>query len=297
MKRISRREALKTGSRFFMGAVAGAGLNFFLPGCSGTDLDQSAIDDILEKTEIADIKNIKLSVLYDNVSYKKEMATYWGFSCAVQGLDKTILFDTGMYESTLMSNMLKLGIDPHQIDELVISHDHPDHVGGAMKFLENSSDINVSLVKSFGSSFKTEVKKRGLNLREINQPCLITKNSFSTGEMKNFTKNEHSLVIRTNKGSIIITGCAHPGVTEIAEQTKKITNEEVLLIMGGFHIMNDLGTKTKKIVHQLKDLGVKFIAPSHCTGREAIEIFSKAYGPKFINSGVGRIITANDFVG
>ncbi len=296
MKRISRREVLRTTSHFFVGAIAGAGLNLVLQGCADTSSDQSAIDDIMKKTEMADIKNIKLTVLYDNVLYKKEMATYWGFSCAVQGLDKNILFDTGMYENTLMSNMLKLGIDPSKIDELVISHDHPDHVGGAMMFLENSSDINVSLVKSFGSSFKKEVKKRGLNLREIDQPCLITKNSFSTGEMKNFTKNEHALVIRTNKGSIIITGCAHPGVVEIVEQTKKITNEDVLLVMGGFHIMNDLGTKTKKIVHGLKDLGVNFIAPSHCTGGGAIEIFSKAYGPKFINSGVGRIITANDFI-
>ncbi len=47
---------------------------------------------------------------------------------------------------------------------------------------------------------------------------------------------------------------------------------------------------------QLKDLGVKFIAPSHCTGREAIEIFSTIYGRRFINSGVGLIITANDFI-
>lgn len=55
--------------------------------------------------------------------------------------------------------------------------------------------------------------------------------------MKNFVRNEHSLVIFTDNGLIILTGCAHPGVVEIVERAKKITKQEVLLVAGGFHFL------------------------------------------------------------
>jgi 7,8-dihydropterin-6-yl-methyl-4-(beta-D-ribofuranosyl)aminobenzene 5'-phosphate synthase len=37
----------------------------------------------------------------------------------------------------------------------------------------------------------------------------------------------------------------------------------------------------------MKKVGVKRIAPSHCTGDTAIEVFSEVFGDSFIPSGVG----------
>jgi len=298
MKKISRREAIKKGGQLVIGAAAGTSLNIVFSGCSNQEPSRSVIADVMKNAEKADIENIKLTVIYDNMYYKKGLPRDWGFSCLVQGIDKTILFDTGGNDRIFMSNMSKLKINPHQIDELVISHDHWDHTGGAIPFLKTRSNIKVALVKSFRSDFKRTVKKYGSCITEIDQPKMITKNCITTGEMKNFVKNEHSLVILTNKGSIIITGCAHPGVVEIVERVKKITSDEVLLVMGGFHLLNNVNQKIQKIVQQLKELGVSYIAPSHCSGGEKqYEIFSELYGSKLINSGIGRIITANDLVG
>ncbi|MCP4020956.1 MAG: MBL fold metallo-hydrolase, partial [Desulfobacteraceae bacterium] len=193
-------------------------------------------------------------------------------------------------------NMSKLSIDPKQIDELVISHDHPDHVGGAMKLIESHPDMNTTLVKSFHSISKSSVQKLGGKFVAIDQPAIITKNCLSTGQMKNISKNEHSLVISTDKGSIVITGCAHPGVSDIAARAKKITGQKILLVMGGFHLMNTLRPAVRKITKQLKDLGVQYVAPSHCTGGEASEVFAEAFGKNFLDSGVGRVITAKDLI-
>jgi len=73
------------------------------------------------------------------------LETAWGFSCLVDGLEKTILFDTGGNSSMLLSNMRKLGVDPQKVEIIVISHLHSDHVGGLRGFLEKDHNLNVFL--------------------------------------------------------------------------------------------------------------------------------------------------------
>ena len=295
MSVITRRESIKKAGRFLVGAATCAIYPSFLSGCSDKELDQSIVAHISKKTSYADIGKLKLTVLYDNIPYKKGLRTDWGFSCLVEGIDKPILFDAGRYDDLFLSNLSKLQIDSHQIDNLFISHDHPDHIGGVLKFLEIRPEINLALVKSFRAGFKKAVRKLGADITEIDRPSPVTNNCFSVGEMKSFVKNEHALVILTDKGSIIITGCAHTGIVEIVERTKKITNDEVLLVMGGFHLLMDGGSSIRKKATRLKELGVQYVAPTHCSGEEAQQIFARLYSDRYLDSGLGRIITANDF--
>ena len=48
--------------------------------------------------------------------------------------------------------------------------------------------------------------------------------------------------------------------------------------------------KIKKIVKEIYKLDVENVAPSHCTGEEAIRTFKQIFGDNFIKSGVGRVI-------
>jgi len=46
---------------------------------------------------------------------------------------------------------------------------------------------------------------------------------------------EQSLIIKSAKGLIIITGCAHPGIVNIVKKAKEIfPNENVYLVLGYF---------------------------------------------------------------
>ena len=75
-------------------------------------------------------EKIVLTVVYENNPYKAGLKTNWGFACVIEGMEHTILFDTGGDSPTLLANMDKMGIDPKSIDLLVLSHEHNDHVGG-----------------------------------------------------------------------------------------------------------------------------------------------------------------------
>ena len=90
-----------------------------------------------------------ITVICDNYPYKEGLNTSWGFSCLIKGLEKTILFDTGVSGTILLANMTKLGIHPEDIDLVVLSHDHDDHVGGLPGFLEKYHDVTVYFPNTF----------------------------------------------------------------------------------------------------------------------------------------------------
>ncbi len=105
--------------------------------------------------------SLRAIVVYDNNPYDERLKTDWGFSCFVVGLEKSILFDTGADGQTLLSNMEKLGIQPEQIDVVVLSHIHRDHTGGLEELLARNSRIEVWLPHFFPSDFKEGGPQKG----------------------------------------------------------------------------------------------------------------------------------------
>jgi len=78
---------------------------------------------------------MKITILYDNTAFRKDLQADWGFSALVEVEDTPkILFDTGGNRKILLSNMGKLGIDPVSIDEIFISHLHFDRTGSLLTF-------------------------------------------------------------------------------------------------------------------------------------------------------------------
>ena len=240
------------------------------------------------------VKNLSITVSYDNNPYKERLKTAWGFSCVVSGAEKTILFDTGGDGSILLTNMEELDINPGKIDLIVLSHIHGDHVGGLPSFIEKNSEVVVYLPKSFPRKFKKRVKEYGAKVVEVQEPLKICEGVYSTGEIGTLIK-EQSLIIYIEKGLIVITGCAHPGIVKIVNKAKDLIKDDVLLVMGGFHLDGESKGEIENIIFSFRKLGVNYIGPCHCSGDVARQLFKKEYGDNFINVGVGKVINMDYF--
>src|SRR5262249_16015967 len=81
---------------------------------------------------------------------------------------------------------------------------------------------------------------------------------------------ELSLALKTGKGVVLITGCSHSKVEEIIRATKQFIANPVELVEGGFHLFPYDSNYISKLAWQMKDeLGVRRVAPAHCTGNLA----------------------------
>jgi 7,8-dihydropterin-6-yl-methyl-4-(beta-D-ribofuranosyl)aminobenzene 5'-phosphate synthase len=238
---------------------------------------------------LAVAENLELTIIYDNNPYNEKLETRWGFSCLVEGPESTILFDVGGEGSVLLHNMEKLKINPKEVDIIILSHTHYDHIGGLPDFLKANPKVTVYMPVSLPLNIKDIVKDAGAQLVDVHEPVKICKDVYSTGELGTFIKEE-SLIIKTVKGLVIITGCAHPGIVNVVEEAKNLLKTDVYLVLGGFHLcwMNPI--KINSIIKGLKVLGVMKVAPCHCSGDVARNLFKKAYENDFILLGVGKKI-------
>lgn len=232
---------------------------------------------------------VTMITVYDNYQHDPELRTGWGFSCLIEADGKKILFDTGGEGPTLLHNMEKLRIDPKTIDAVVLSHAHGDHTGGLMDFLQINPGVRVFLPKSFPGDFKREVGSLKAEVVEVGDSVSISERVSTTGELGTSIK-EQSLLVKTSKGLVVITGCAHPGIVDIVKHAKKITGEDIYLVLGGFHLLRASQLELKEIIKSIRELGVKKAAPCHCSGDQTRELFQREYQEDFIANGVGMKI-------
>jgi 7,8-dihydropterin-6-yl-methyl-4-(beta-D-ribofuranosyl)aminobenzene 5'-phosphate synthase len=107
-----------------------------------------------------------------------------------------------------------------------------------------------------------------------------------TGEAKPDTMPEdQALVIRTAKGLVVITGCAHAGVVNTALYASKMLGQKfpIYALIGGLHLFemkvgdNQTPGTLAWTADQLSspDLKISYLLGAHCTGLEALEYLRK----------------------
>jgi len=227
-----------------------------------------------------------ITVIYDNRALN-ELESGWGFSALIRFGEHTILFDSGGDGKKLLRNSRKLGINPKEINCIFLSHIHGDHTGGIWSVLEENPNVEVYLPTSFPPEFKLRVRQYGAAVVEISVGSEILPKVYSTGEMG--TIKEQAILLETSRGLVVVTGCSHPGILNVAKKAKKIKND-IHLIAGGFHLFGMGKRELKKIAENLKALGVQKVMPCHCSGDKARKTFKEEFEKDYIDCYAGKMV-------
>ena len=241
---------------------------------------------------------VLVTVLYDNHALRTDLRGDHGFACLVEGLGQTVLFDTGASGEILLANMEALGVDPRDIDAVVLSHAHSDHTGGLSALLAVDSGVVVYYPGALPPDLVRSVQAAGAVAVPVEAATSICPGLTMTAPLGGSVA-ESGLVIDSETGrtpeaapggAVLITGCAHPGVVAMAQAAADLSGGSLYAILGGFHLANASGAQVETIIAALERLGVQRCGPAHCTGDAATALMCRAFGAGFVDMGVGAVI-------
>ena len=90
-------------------------------------------------------------------------------------------------------------------------------------------------------------------------------------------------------GLVVLTGCGHAGIVNIARYARRLTGVDTLhAVVGGFHLNGPLYARILgPTVDALADLAPQVIVPAHCTGWDASRAIAARLPDAFIQNSVG----------
>lgn len=237
--------------------------------------------------------DINMTIVFDNYYFAdaiwNDLKTLWGFSCYIETPHKTILFDTGSNGRVLLANMEKQNTSINKIDTIFLTHHHWDHIGGLDSVIELNPDIEIiapsSLSKLMIKDLKTMVSQVTTIEENVTQ---LFDDVYTTGLMGDDVK-EQSIIIDTDEGLILITGCAHNGVVDIVKKSQQLLNKKISLLLGGFHLMGEDETAINTVIKELKKMNIDYLCPTHCTGDTAKVLFKNSFNQAYIEGGLGKV--------
>lgn len=249
----------------------------------------------------------KLVILpvFENEVSQDDLIAGTGVSYLVTTDHARILFDLGFDADTLQHNLQRLGISVKDIDMIVISHDHPDHVGGHLWWPNHTFSLGKTQADLGNVPVYVPEPLTYPNLTPIvaEKPLRIAEGVTSMGtipfeevykpSIRQYIRGEQALAVNVEGvGIVLISGCGHPGVKNMLERAEMLFDVPVVGIVGGLHYTNrNAGALQGEIqIMQAQTLRLLAISP-HDTAPSTIQIFRDAFPDIYQVIAVGREIT------
>ena len=110
----------------------------------------------------------KITVLYDAFGDDVRMKKDWGFSALIEVAGKRILFDTGNDREIFAANVKAKNIDLTNLDFVVLSHRHSDHMAGLSYVLSVNPKVKIYATREgfgiYGSSLPSSFYRKDESL-------------------------------------------------------------------------------------------------------------------------------------
>jgi 7,8-dihydropterin-6-yl-methyl-4-(beta-D-ribofuranosyl)aminobenzene 5'-phosphate synthase len=190
-------------------------------------------------------------------------------------------------------------------------HAHPDMFSERIwSSQEQTRSIGIpyrrGYLESLGADFKLS-----RDMVEIGPGLLLTgeiprKSSFEKGDA-NMTallpdgnrihpdplKDDLSLIVHSDKGLILVLGCAHAGLINIIEYTlEKTGKDKIYAIVGGTHLGFSSDAQFEETLAVLDRYHIERIGVSHCTGLPKAAMLHARLKDRFFFGSVGAVLEA-----
>lgn len=254
---------------------------------------------------------MKVTVLVENTACTDQVIAQHGLSLYLETENHRILFDMGQSDA-FIHNAQALKIDLSKVDIAVLSHGHYDHGGGLEAFLQVNQKAPVYIHESaFGLYYNGTEKYIGLNPSLLGNPRLVpTKGSLQVtsnlilrdcnelewqfdswglnkreGEVfrpDDFT-HEQYLEVKEGEKRILISGCSHKGILNIAEHFQPD------ILIGGFHLnkQEDI-LALQETAKRLLDGSTRYFT-GHCTGDKQFDLMKEVMADRLERISTGMI--------
>lgn len=255
----------------------------------------------------------KAIVVVDNTPLDDRYAAEHGLSIWLEHRGLNLLLDTGM-GGALLPNLKELGLDPNDLDGIVISHGHYDHIGGLepllkarkepidiwchanvfgshlLESLEGPADIGAPLdpagYEALGGRFhflEREAKPwPGITLLAQ----IPRETGFETTRpellaevdgqiVHDLFPDDLAVLVEAPKGPAVITGCAHSGVINILRLAQQRVVAPIVMLMGGTHLGPAEANQRDKTAAELKLISGLQVVSGHCTKDAGVMLAAK----------------------
>lgn len=170
-----------------------------------------------------------------------------GVSYLIQTDTNSILLDVGLNfgraePSALLHNMQELGVRLAEIDTIVISHLHADHVGGIPWLRRRTFSLGNEQLDLRG---KRVFVPEPMSYPGIETVCTATPTAIAPGvatigairsQIYMGRIDEQALAIRLEgRGLVLVVGCGHQSLRRILTRAKELFDDPIYGIIGGLH--------------------------------------------------------------
>jgi 7,8-dihydropterin-6-yl-methyl-4-(beta-D-ribofuranosyl)aminobenzene 5'-phosphate synthase len=249
-----------------------------------------------------------------------------GVSYLIRTDGATILLDLGLNPygtdpSPLLKNMAALGASLGDIDVIVISHPHGDHVGGNRWRSRGTFSLSGEQIDLGRRSVYTpeEMSYPGLAPTHTPRPIKVAKGVATSGVIQcplffdGIVPEQALMVHLDGKGVVVITGCGHPGGEKLLKRAAALFDAPVYAVLGGLHLPLTEGrnithfyqffltarppwhpltqAEVKAQAAAMKNSGVRCVGLSaHDSSDDAISIFQSLFQPHYYELKVGLTV-------